>query len=146
MDGNRSTFKLDRVPLRDVYSEFVLYYQENYATGNFDRIVYVKNPQATEYDAKHTNLSSEGSTYWGYCSTAYTNYRTVNRWEYKAKWIRGAATAERFLKFMIAKMTRRPYIVEFESTLDLIDLELMDTRKLSHPILPAAIDSINTLS
>lgn len=143
MKGNNTTFKIDKVPLRDVYSEFILYYQENYGSGNFDRVVYVKNPQSAEYDAKHTNLTADGSTYWGYCSDAYANYKTVNRWEYKAKWIRETATAERFLKFMIAKLTRRPYIVEFETTLNHIDLELMDTRKFAHALLPAAVDSTN---
>jgi hypothetical protein len=135
------TFRLERGALDYVFTEFTLKYKINMATGEPEKTLFVKTPEAGSYDASYTNLTSSQSTYWGKCQTAYTNYIQHNLWEYTANWIRDDATAELFLKFMITLLTRRPYIASFTSSLSMIALDLLDEVKIAHPLLPAAIDS-----
>ena len=139
-NNNKSSLSVKRVEARDMKNEFVLKYKQNNATGDYEEILYVKSPNEAVYNALYTNLDSSGETYWDICRAAYNDYSVVNKWEFEAKWIRTKATAEMFLKMMIKKLTRRPYIVEFESSLNLCDIELMDVRRIVHRLVPTAPD------
>lgn len=136
--GNKSSLSIKRVNAQDMKNEFVLHYRENYSSGDFDDMIYVKSPNESVYSVTYTNLDSNGEDYWDICHAAYNDYAVVNKWEFEAKWIRTKATAEMFLKMMIKKLTRRPYIVEFDSSLNLCNLELMDIRRIVHRLVPTA--------
>lgn len=141
MTGQETSFKINRGSVNDVFNEYFLYYQRNSATGNYDRVMYVKRPDAGAYDSRFTSLSSDGDIYWGKCNTAFVNFNMVRRWEYKAKWIRTAATAEAVLKLIINWLTRIPHYLNFTSGLETLALELLDEGLLTHDLLPSAMDA-----
>ncbi len=141
MIGEETSFRISRGSMGDMFNEFYLYYQENYATGNQDRVAYIRNPQATAFNSQFTNLTSDGETYWDLCRTAYTKYKTTRRWELKSKWIRDKATADAVLKWFVTWLARIPYYIHFTSALDTMNLELCDEQIISHDIMPDAMDS-----
>lgn len=139
--GESSTFKVKRGDLKYYYNEFYLHYKPNMATGEPEGLLFVSTPDAASYASTYTNLTSDGSTFWGLCQSAYQATLQVNRWEYTAKNIRDAATAELLLKEIIRYLTRRPYICSFNSGLSMLSLELLDLVKLTHALLPSSIDN-----
>ncbi len=140
-DGT-DNFRVRRGELADIKNEFYLRYRVNNATGEPERILFVKNPDAASYDSNYTNLTSEAETYWDLCHDIYDNVQQVNTWEYTAKWIHDDATAELFIKFMVEWLARRQHVASFESWLEPLQLEVMDEKKLTHDQLPAALDNI----
>lgn len=143
MNGKRSSLKVRRADISVVKTEFILHYRRNAANGDYEKVLYVKNSQSSEFDAKFTNLASDDSTYWQLCADAYGDFQQVARWEYNADWIRDDATAELFIKFMIRWLTRLPLIVQFETTIKHIGATLFDQYKINHPLLPAAENNTN---
>ncbi len=149
------SISVSHLPVKEMRNEFFLYYQENYATGNYDRVAFISNPDASRYDSKYQNLdvSGDGPDYWAFCHSAYTKFKQVNRWEYKAKWIRQRSTAELFLKFMIRWLTHgyvsgqdhlasRTYRVDLKTPLKNIDFELCDQAYITHSLLPAGVTTV----
>ncbi|MBU0691556.1 LamG domain-containing protein [bacterium] len=135
--GKQTTLTVGRAKQQDVYNEFVLKYRK---LGNdYDGVKYVINPLAGQYSDRCSNLSSDGSTYWLKCRSCYVELNTVRRWIYEAKWIREDATAEAFLKFMIARLARRPWTVKFETSLKRLADELLDNWKINVNDLPTGI-------
>jgi len=143
VQGDKSTVSVKRGNLKYWYNEFILHYKVNVETGEPEETLFVKTPDGAAFDASYTNLASAGEDNWDLCAAAYTSTLQVNRWEYTAKNIRDAATAELCLKAVIAHLTRRPYIVSGKTGLALIIYELLDLVKISHPLLPAAVSGIN---
>ena len=137
--GGQPSIKVERGSLKNMYNDFVLRYKVNMATGEPEKILFVRSPDAASYDSSYANLADESSDFWQYCSDAYDQFQQVNLWDYTANWIRDDATAELFLKKMILLLTRVPYKVTFQSALDLIGLELLDECKISHALLPTGI-------
>ena len=135
LDSNKKPMiSVGFTPLKKLYSEFWLHYKRNAATGEYDEVLYVKNPSAGSASGNH-NLASDGATYWGYCNDVYTDLGVSAVWEYEADWIRDAATAELFLEFMIRWLTFRRAVVKCTTYLDFINLELGDQIKVDCPIL-----------
>lgn len=143
LQGEKSSVSVKRGALKHWYNEFVLHYKVNVVTGEPEETLFVNTPDGAAYSASYTNLTSEGEANWDLCAAAYVATLQVNRWEYTAQNIRDAATAELFLKAVIAHLTRRPYIVSEKSGLSRIIYELLDLVKISHPLLPAAVSGIN---
>lgn len=140
MRGADTTFAVERGDVKDVRNDFVLRYRVNAATGDPEQTLFVKSPEAASYDAGYTNLTSEGAAYWQKCRDAYVNFGQKNTWDYTAQWIRDDMTAQRFLKFSIERLTRRPHTARFVAPLATLDLELLDEAKLSHDLLPPGVD------
>lgn len=143
LQGEKSSVSVKRGLLKNWYNEFVLHYKVNVVTGEPEETLFVNTPDGVAFDASYTNLASAGEDNWDLCAAAYNSTLQVNRWEYTAKNIRDAATAELALKAVIAHLTRRPYIVDGKTGLALIVYELLDLVKISHPLLPAAVSGIN---
>lgn len=141
LNGDKTSFSVKRGDLKYWYNEFVLRYKINMATGEPEESLFVSSPDAESFDSGFTNLSSEGSTYWGLCRDAHFATLQVNRWEYTATNIRDAATAEFLLKAIIKHLTRRPLIVQFKTGLGLIGYEPLELARLSHDLLPAAVNA-----
>ena len=144
--GNRPQIKVRKSSIGEVRNRFFLHYKKNMATDEYEGLLFVDHPEEQTFNSDYTNLSSEGETYWNKCAFvsggAYYNYGFVKTWEYKADWIRDSATAEMFLKKMIDWLTRQHWIVEYETFLDSIDLEIGDQRRLSHDVLPAGVQGM----
>jgi len=139
LQGDKTSFHVKRGPLKLWYNEFVLHYKPNVATGEPEETLFVNTPDASAYAASYTNLTSDASANWTKCKNVYTDTLQVNRWEYTAKNIRDAATAELMLKEIITHFTRRPFIVDFKTGLELIAYEPLDIAKIAHALLPEAI-------
>ncbi len=140
MKGQDTSFKIGRVPVKEIYNDFILHYKVNVASDEAEKMLFVRSPEAS-YDSSYTNLSSEGQDYWDLCHDSYTNFQQVNKWEFTAKWIRDDATAELFLKWIIWRLTQRRHEVSFAAPLSALALELCDEAKFTHPLMPAAMDS-----
>lgn len=138
--GKKSTLSIGRAKQQDVYNEFVLKYRN--IGGEFDGVRYVINPMAGLYSDRCSNLSSEGDTYWTKCRNCFTEINTVRRWVYEAKWIREDTTAEAFLKFMISRLSRRPWTVKFETSFKRLADEILDNWKINVIDLPTGIRSV----
>lgn len=85
-------------PLQNVYTEYVLHYQFNYAKGDYDKAVSVSPSGYTD----GFSLSSQQTL----CLNAQTNYKINNKWEYSANWIEGSS-AEAFLKGIVSWFTKQ---------------------------------------
>lgn len=136
--SGKPTFKIKRGKIGEVFNEFYLRYKINYATGEPEKVLFVKSPEQGTWDASYSNLASGAEDAWNKCHAVYTNFVQKNVWDYTAEWIRDDATAELALEFFINLLTRRPLIVSHESGLKMLGVELLDECKHSHDILPAA--------
>lgn len=139
--GDRSSFAVKRGNLKYWYNEFVLHYKVNVVTGEPEETLYLTNPDSAAFDSAYTNLSADGEDYWDLCAAAYNSTLQVNRWEYTAKNIRDAATAELLFKAAVTHLSRRPYIPSGKTGLAMIQYEPLDLVKLSHDLLPASINN-----
>ncbi|MCK9569434.1 hypothetical protein M0R72_10890 [Candidatus Pacearchaeota archaeon] len=139
--GQDTSFKVGRLGVKEAYNDFILHYKVNVATGEPEKMLFVRHPDEASYDASYTNLSDERADFWDYCHDSYTNFQQVNLWEYTAEWIRDDATAELFLKWIIWRLTQRRHEVSFAAPLSVLALELCDEAKFTHPLMPAAMDS-----
>ena len=142
MKGQDTSFKIGRIPVKNIYNDFILHYKVNVATGEAEKMVFCRHPDEASFDASYTNLTSLGSAFWGLCHTSYTNLQQVNTWEYTAEWIRDEGTANQFIKRMIYHLKSRKYEVLFTAPLSALALELCDEAKFTHPLMPAAMDSV----
>lgn len=141
--GNKPQIKISLSDVGGVRNRFFLHYKKNMATDKYEELLFVDHTDESTYDSDYTNLSSSAETYWNKCANvsggAYYKYGLLKTWEYKANWIRDSATAELFLKTMIDWLTRQHWILEYETFLDSIDLEIGDQRRFSHAILPQGV-------
>lgn len=141
--NGQPTFKAWLGPLTEIRNYIYIRYRRNHASGEFEGLRYCTSPDQSVFSATYCNLASSAATYWQKCRDSYTNWGVVNRLEINCYWIRDDVTAELLLKFLIDKLTRRPFLCSFEAPLAAVDLELLDTRKINHPLLPVAIRSTN---
>ncbi|MBK7380720.1 MAG: hypothetical protein IPJ03_17320 [Ignavibacteriales bacterium] len=85
-------------PLQNVYTEYVLNYQFNYARGDYDNSVSVSPTGYTD----GFSLSAEQTL----CLNAQNNYKLNNKWEYSSSWTI-PASAEWFLQSIVAWFSKQ---------------------------------------
>lgn len=143
MKGQDTSFTIGRLDVKEIYNDFILRYKVNMATGEPEKMLFVRHPDEAGYEEEWTNLTSDREDTWEICATAYVNFQQVNLWEHTALWIRDDATAELFLKWIINRLTRRRHTVSFTAPLAALALELCDEAKFTHPLMPDAMDSVS---
>ncbi len=122
-----------RTPLKDLYNEFYVHYNKNYATGHLEKIKYV--------DAALNNFDADGAAYVTLCDDSQTNYGQVNRLVIEADWIRDDATAELLCKALVNYYSLRHYETTFTTFPRYgIKLELCDVISIDNDWLPAEIN------
>ncbi len=122
-----------RTPLNDLYNEFYVHYNKNYATGHLEKIKYV--------DAALNNFDADGAAYVTLCDDSQTNYGQVNRLVIEADWIRDDATAELLCKALVNYYSLRHYETTFTTFPRYgIKLELCDVISIDNDWLPAEIN------
>lgn len=139
--GNADSFRVSRVADQSIYTEYFLYYRLNYGSDAHDAVVFVKSASSPVFNARFTNLSSGGSTYWTVCHDAFVQFRSRRVWTLRSNWIRDQATAEMVIKQAIERHTFRAYVCEFDAPLSLLALELLDEKKITHDLLPSPVNS-----
>jgi len=133
--NKNTTFKIDKTPLDELYTDFFIKYRKNYETGKYVTNKYV--------NTSSNNFDSEGSDYQTICSNAESKYNIDNNKQfiYEADWIFEEATAEKLCKWFVNWFTERKLLVEFEMMLDGIALEIGDQIKIDHALLPSNINN-----
>jgi hypothetical protein len=122
-ETNESTLKRSLTSLDNVYNSFEVHYKHNYATGKYDEMLYC------DRNGKSSGVASGYDTK---CSTSYTKYSVEKKLIIQAKWIRDSATAIKLIEFLVDWFTNRREIVEFDTGLGLVDLELGDIRTINN--------------
>ena len=113
-------------PLDGVYNEFYLHYNRNYATDEYEDLVFV-----TKDDRSAAVAAAEQTK----CSTSYNRYKTIHRWTFESDWIREEATAVKLLTWAVDWFYLRRELWESEHPLTQLDLEPGDCVTWNHPLL-----------
>jgi len=117
--------------LRDVYNDFSLSYQKNYATGGYFGNLFVNKDDAS------AEVTSTYPTLQTLCSDSYTAYGLIRKLNFKCEWIRDETTALLLLNHLVRWLSRRKRIASFQSSLILCDLEIGDQVKITDDWTPA---------
>lgn len=113
-------------PLDGVFNEFYLHYNRNYATDEYEDLVFV-----TKGDRSAAVAAAEQTN----CETSYDRYRTIHRWTFESDWIREQATAVKLLTWAVDWFYLRRELWESLHPLDQLNLESGDCVTWSHPLL-----------
>jgi len=141
--GNNTTFRVNKAQMKDVYTEFFIHYRKHPATGEYEKIHFVKTPDVENYEPNFTSIyGDDGQIYWEKCRDAYKKYGShLNRFEINCDWIKDGETAEDLLKWFVDWFTVRKLEVQFDTFLNALDLEIGDQRLIDHPSLPESISN-----
>lgn len=143
-DGDgKLRMSLGRTPVSDLKTDFIFNYRKNYLSGNYEKSLFCRSPDATVWDAAYCNFTAFAQTYWDTIHAAYTYYNQVNLLEYNCFWIRDEATAELYAKWMINWLSRRHYMIHCVMPLTGAQYELMDEVKFSlGNLLPTKVSAL----
>lgn len=136
------SFTIDRMGLDEVYNDFVLHYRKNYASGDYEGLLYITNGAGVS-ESVETNIQAgyleNGQTLTGretsldkLCAQSYNAIQTTNTWEFDADCIRDEATATKLLQYYIERLTKRRMIVRFTTAMTALGVELGDFINIRH--------------
>lgn len=125
-----------------IKNEFYLNYRYNYATGNYDKQLFIN--ASTTNISSNTRSDKTYATYTALCAGSQSIYNCVQRWTFDADWIRDDATAESFIKTMADWLALRKW--EIETTVhygvDTLKLEPMDQVLWVQELLPTSRQNV----
>ncbi len=132
-DDRKSTFEVKQSPREQVFNEFFVHYDKDPATGDYQKVAFIKNPSAGSYSANYVSTMHSGSdlygnesTYWGYCHTSYSTYGFTSTKHIYLDRIRDDVTAENVLAIAIKWFYLRKAETRFKTQLQNCDLEIGD--------------------
>jgi hypothetical protein len=96
-------------PVQDLFSHFVLNYAVDPATGQATKRLFCN---------KLDSSSALGSSYETKCANVESNYRTVNKFEYEAKFIYDETTAGELLKLLVNWYTFRHLNIDYSGDIE----------------------------
>jgi hypothetical protein len=133
------SFNIDRVNIDETYNNFTLKYKKNYATGNYDKVLYIDNGSGTQasvdtnIDSSYLALSTAFPTAASALSElkyltsgCYNEINTTNELVFEAWAIREESTATKLLQSLVEWHSRRRFFVELDTGLNAIGFELGD--------------------
>jgi len=126
------SYSLDKIDLNKVYNDFILKYSLNYATDNYDKILYMTNGSGTKASVEHnmTEAYFENSQTVDilktYTSESYNLVNTTNTFEFEAWAIRDESTANKLLQYFIEWHTKRRWEVTLTTGINASHFELGD--------------------
>lgn len=112
------------IDVDDVISDFIIRYAQNYATGEYEKVLRVNKDEENLNDAYLSGTT--GAALKTLCETAYNIIKTVNTLDIEAWAIRDEATATALMQHLIERRARRPYEIEFDAALPAVRFELGD--------------------
>lgn len=120
-------------PLDEVYNEFYVHYDKHPATGEYQKVAFIKEPDAASYNSNYVSTMHVGSdlygnesTYWGYCETSYDTYGFIKTKHFKLDRIRDDVTAENVLANLIKWYYLRKKIAKLHCGIEQSDIEIGD--------------------
>jgi len=122
-DNNKSTLKRSLTPLEKVYNNIKVRYRKNPATGSYNAVAYCN---------KDSYSSTVGSSYQTKCSNSYAAYAVERELVFDADFISDDNTAGDLVEFLVDWYAARREIVEFDTSLTHIGLELGDVRLINN--------------
>lgn len=129
--AGKSSIKLQKSSIKNIYTDFYVRYKKNFATGNFEGLEYCTPDE-----------NSIGSSYQTKCSNAESNYKTRQTYTFEANWIRDQSTAQELCKRLVDWFTIQHYIIGLVTSLNALDCELGDKVKIDHSFLPTGIRNL----
>ena len=121
------------------YNSFVLKYAQNYATGDYGKVLYIDNGSGVAASVSHNITASYLATYTGFSTTAlaltelkrltaacYNGINTTNEYVFEAWAIRDDQTATRLLQRLVWWYTRRRFVITLTTGLNAVAFELGD--------------------
>ncbi len=116
-EDNSSTLERSLTRLENVYNDFELLYQVNYANNEHQKRLYCNAA------GKSSGIASGYDTK---CANSVTKYGFTQKLTFKADWVRDDTTATALIQFLVDWFTNRREIVTFKASLALCNLELGD--------------------
>lgn len=126
--AGKSSIKIGKISVKNIYTDFFLKYRQNRMTDNYEKMEYC-NPDE----------SSIGSIPKSQCIEANTNFKIRRTYTFEANWIDDETTARNLLTLIVEWFHWWHYPVGFTTSLNAVDLELADRVKIDHPFLPSGI-------
>ena len=138
----RNSLVLDRVKSSEMSNSFILRYKKNYATGNYDGVLFIDNGEGDTDDAD-TNLVAGDEAYMADSQTiaglkaitaaSYTdNNNTTNQLVFEADYIRSRETAVKFLQHLVESFAPRRRVVQFDTKENGMWVEFGDVINIRH--------------
>ncbi len=133
------SFNIDRFSIDETYNSFVLKYGKNYATGDFNSVLYINNGSGVQGSVT-TNITSSNlalSTAFPTAATmiaelkyltssCYNEINATNELVFEAWAIRDEATATKLLQSLVEWYSRRRFFVELTTGMNAVCFELGD--------------------
>jgi len=126
------SYKMKKISLDKVYNDFILRYSQNYATGEYNKVLFMTNGNG-EIGSVNTNIvegylenNQTRLNLMYYTSNSYNVVLTTNTFEFEAWAIRDDATANKLLQYFIEWYTKRRWIIELTSGLNAVCFEIGD--------------------
>jgi len=127
-----NSLRIGRVSLDDVFNDFILRYRKNYASGNFDDVLYMDNglgtagSVATNLDEANLECSWTLTELATLCADSYTTFGSTRTLTYEATHIRDEATASKLLQYLIERTSQRWYTATIQTLFTAVSHELGD--------------------
>jgi len=119
--------KVAPVPMDTLYTNFIVNYRLNRATGNYEKQKYCINSHLSNYDPDSTTIEENPETWWQVCRDAYVKYGNYDKTlTLDCSYIVDDSTAEHLLKWLIDYFSYRKLKIEMTGFLDHVDLEVGD--------------------
>ncbi|MDD5353032.1 MAG: hypothetical protein PHS93_07735 [Candidatus Omnitrophica bacterium] len=134
------SLSIDRTSMDQVYNDFALKYKQNYATGEYEGVLYMTNGAGTvgscttNMTEAYLESSQTLTALKTLCAASYTKYGSTTRTlEFEASCIRTEATANKLLQYLIERTTDRHYTVTLTTNFTAIAHELGDFINVQDP-------------
>jgi hypothetical protein len=133
-------FALNRINIDDTYNDFILKYNQNYATMKYESVLTIGNGVGVSADVSTNITASYLSVYdppvhttataltqlKDLTSACYNDINTTNTFTFEAWAIRDTATATKLLQRLVRWYARRRYSVTLTTGLNAVGFELGD--------------------
>lgn len=140
------TIKTSWSPLDKVYNQFKVHYDKHWITGAYLEMVYL-NESGSNF-ASFNNRGGEAGGYVVLCQESQADYNITKELQVNCFWGTRVNCSDayfhyvrRFICWLAEWFCYRKLIVEFETALDHIDLELGDQVKIDHTLIPSNLNN-----
>ena len=128
------SFQMNKWNADNTYNDFVLHYRKNYATGDYNNVLFMTNGAgtagsvSTNIDDTEFSLASSSTLdeLKGFASASFNENLTTNTFDFEAWAIRDEQTAVFLLQSFIEWYTRRRWFVDLTTGLNALAFEIGD--------------------
>ena len=136
LNGEKSSFKVERTTFDKIYNDFEVRYGYNYATQEYEKRVFCNKDGRSQgvLQARQDD-----------CYNSYINYGFERKLVVESPYIRDDNTAIYLLSRLVLWFTSRKNKISFKTMLNGLDIELGDVITPYHPILFPSGDAVVTM-